>query len=58
MNKIKCVITKNGTIIPLHSIASVSTKGCTPHIMTICDRYYELSDEQCDALLREIEFID
>lgn len=58
MDKIKCVITKKGKIIPLHSIVSVSTEGGTPHIMTICDRYYELSDEQYDALLCEIEIVD
>ena len=58
-NKIKCVASENGTIIPIHNIALISPgshyvwtngDGCDPAGHKLCDKQYY-------ALLKEIEFI-
>ena len=64
MDKIKCVVAKNGTIIPIHSIVAISSKGCVPCVWTSIDVVedmlggHRISDSQYDALLKELEFID
>ena len=60
MEKIKCVISENGTIIPIHNISVISGEHSSHYIWTNCDYDgygYKLSDEQYNALLRELEFI-
>ena len=63
MNKIKCIIAENGTIIPIHSIAAVSPKGNRPRVWTVIDNVEDMlgghciSGSQYDALLKELEFI-
>ena len=60
-NKIKCVISENGTIIPIHNIALISPENCSHYVWTNGDGYdpagHKLCDEQYYALLREVEFI-
>lgn len=60
MEKIKCVISENGTIIPIHNIAVISAKNASHYIWTNGDiehTGYKLSNGQYNALLRELEFI-
>lgn len=60
MEKIKCVKSTNGTIIPINNIALISPRECSHYIWTNCDvdsRGHELSDKQYNALLRELEII-
>lgn len=64
MDKIKCVVAKNGTIIPIHSIVTISSKGGVPCVWTSIDVVedrlggHRILDSQYDALLKELEFID
>lgn len=58
--KIKCVISENGIIIPIHNIALISAR--THYIWSNADaensnRGHKLSDDQYDALARELEII-
>ena len=62
MEKIKCVISENGTIIPIHNIAVISAKNASHYIWSNADADdsnsgHKLSDGQYDALLGELEFI-
>jgi len=60
MEKIKCVISENGTIIPIHNISAIAGEHSSHYVWTNCDYDgygYKLSDEQYNALLRELEFI-
>lgn len=63
MDKIKCVVARNGTIIPIHSIVAISPKGSTPYVWTAIDVMEDMRDghrisySQYDALLKELEFI-
>lgn len=55
--KIKCVISEDKTIIPIHNIALI--KPGSHYVLTNCDNTkYTLCDEQYYTLLKEIEFID
>ena len=58
--KIKCVKTERGMIIPIHNIALIN--AYTKYIWSNADvgsfnHGYKLSDEQYDALLKELEII-
>jgi len=60
MEKIKCVISENGTIIPIHNISAISGEHSSYYVWTNRDTEpigYKLSDEQYNALLRELEYI-
>ena len=62
MDKIKCVVSENGTIIPIHNISLIAGKKSSRYVWTNADEYcsnygHKLSDEQYNALLREVEFI-
>jgi len=60
MEKIKCVVTENGTIIPIHNISAIAGKHSSHYIWTNGDiehTGYKLSNGQYNALLRELEFI-
>lgn len=60
-NKIKCVVSENGTILPIHNIAVIAPPECTHVVWTNADVRAEdghkLSDEQYYALLMELEYI-
>lgn len=58
--KIKCVISESGVIIPIHNIVLVDVH--THYIWSNADtnnsdRGHKLSDEQYNALSRELEII-
>ena len=60
MDKIKCVVSENGTIIPIHNISLIAGEKSSHYVWTNRDIDYEgykLSDEQYNALLREVEII-
>jgi hypothetical protein len=60
MEKIKCVISENGTIIPIHNISAIAGEHSSHYVWTDRDMDnigYKLSDGQYNALLRELEFI-
>jgi hypothetical protein len=62
MDKIRCVISENGTIIPIHNISLIAGEKSSHYVWTNADgdddNYgHKLSDEQYNALLREIEII-
>lgn len=62
MEKIKCVVSENGTIIPIHNIAIISAEDSSHYIWTnansdLADKGYKLSNEKYNALLRELEYI-
>lgn len=60
MDKIKCVISENGTIISIHNIALIAGEKSSHYVWTNRDidhEGYKLSDEQYNALLREVEII-
>jgi hypothetical protein len=60
MKKIKCVISENGTIIPIHNISAIAGEDSSHYVWTNRDIEhigYKLSDEQYNALLRELEFM-
>jgi len=62
MEKIKCVISENGNIIPIHNIAVISAENASHYIWTNADAEdsncgRKLSDEQYTALLSELEII-
>ena len=59
-NKIKCVVSENGTIIPINNIAVISGKYCSHYVWTNRDighEGYKLSDEQYDALINELKML-
>ena len=61
MDKIKCIISENGTIIPICNIALISPKNSSHYIWT--NRDYEgvgghkLSDTQYNALMEELKML-
>jgi len=60
MDKIRCVISENGTIIPIHNICLIAGKKSSHYIWTNAagdDYGHKLSDEQYNALLKNIEII-
>jgi len=59
MEKIKCVVSENGTIIPIHNIAKISSVNRVwSNADTTGDNLgHKLSNEQYNALLRELEII-
>ena len=62
MDKIKCVETENGTIIPIHNISIISGPKYSHYIWTNSNtsessRGYKLTDNQYEALLEELEMI-
>ena len=60
-NKIKCVVSENGFIIPINNITLISPKDAHHCIWIAGEEYYsyghELSDKQYNALLDEIEIL-
>ena len=61
MDKIRCVVSENGTIIPIHNISLIVGNESSHYVWTNADGNniygHKLSDEQYNALLREIEII-
>lgn len=60
MGKIKCIISVNGTIIPINNIAVISGKHNSHYIWTNKDvdsDGYKLTDEQYNALMNELEML-
>ena len=60
-NKVKCVISETGIIIPIHNIALINPyTHCiwSNAVVRSFNLGHKLSDEQYDALLREIEIIE
>jgi hypothetical protein len=58
MEKIKCIVSENGTIIPIHNIAKISAVNRVWSNADAGDNLgYKLSDCQYNALLRELEII-
>lgn len=62
MDKIKCIRTENGNIIPIQNIAIISSEKASHYIWTNCDVQdydygYKLSDEAYNALLEELDII-
>lgn len=61
MNKIKCVRSENGTIIPIHNIVLISPKNASHYVWTNFDTEYssgyKLSDRAYNALLEELDII-
>lgn len=63
MDKIKCIRSENGTIIPIHNIAVISAKDASHYIWTNsdCDSNdcgHKLSDKTYNILLEELDIID
>jgi len=63
MDKIKCIRSENGTIIPIHNIALISDEKSSHYIWTnadIRDGIYgsKLSDKSYNILLKELDIID
>ena len=59
-DKIKCVVSDNGTIIPINNIAVISGKHCSHYIWTNKDsdhEGYKLTDEQYNALMNELKIL-
>ena len=59
-NKIKCVVSENGTIISINNIAVISGKNSSHYIWTNRDinhEGYKLSNEQYDALIKELKML-
>ena len=61
MDKIKCIRSENGTIIPIHNIAEISSEECSHYIWTTADNGdscgHKLSDKAYNALLEELDII-
>lgn len=58
MDKIRCVVSENGTIIPIHNISLIAGEKSYYYVWTnISSCAHKISDEQYNALLREIEII-
>ena len=63
MDKIKCIRSENGTIIPIHNIAIISAEGTSHRIWTNsdCDSNncgHKLSNRTYDVLLEQLDIID
>lgn len=59
-DKIKCIVSDNGTIIPINNIAVISGKRYAHYIWTNIDvdgSGYKLSDEQYNALINELKML-
>lgn len=61
MDKIKCVRSENGTIIPIHNIAAISAENASHYVWRNSDGEnssgYKLSDRAYYALLEELDII-
>ena len=58
MDKLKCVKTLDGVIVPLNAISKISNIESGEHYIWTNDGYdCSLSEEQYNALIKEIEFI-
>ena len=62
MDKIKCVVSDNGTIIPIHNISLIAGVKSSHYVWTNADGYdssygHKLSDEQYNALMKEIKML-
>ena len=58
MEKIRCVVSEDGTIIPIHNIAKIHpVKRVWSNADAGDNLGYKLSDEQYNALLIELENI-
>lgn len=63
MDKIKCIRSENGTIIPIHNIALIAHENSSHHVWTNADggNYNcgnRLSDRSYNILLEELDIID
>ena len=63
MDKIKCIRSENGSIIPIHNIAIISPEKSSHYIWTNCDVQedncgHKLSDRTYNILLKELDIID
>ena len=62
MDKIKCVVSENGTIIPIHNISLIDGEKSSHYIWTNADGYdssygHKLSDKQYNALMKELKML-
>ena len=58
MDKLKCVKTLDGGLVPLNAISKISPIESGEHYIWTNDGYcYNLPKEQYDALIKEIELI-
>ena len=60
MDKIKCIESENGTIIPIHNIALISAKDASRRVWTNCDTDdigHKISDKTYNVLLDELDII-
>ena len=60
MDKIKCVVSENGTIIPIHNISLIAGEKSSRYVWTNRDidhEGYKLSDEQYNALMKELKML-
>ncbi len=61
-DKIKCVRSVDGTIIPIHSIARIADENLLHYVWTnreaVGETGYVLSDKSYRNLLEELEIID
>lgn len=63
MDKIKCIRSENGTIIPIHNITVISAEKASHYIWTNSDCGnnncgHKLSDKTYNILLEELDIID
>ena len=61
-DKIKCVVSDIGTILPINNIAIISGKHYSHYVWTNADGYdssygHKLSDEQYNALMKELKML-
>jgi hypothetical protein len=60
MDKIRCVVAENGTIIPIHNISEIAGEHSSHYVWTNRDIEhigYKLSDEQYNALMKELKML-
>lgn len=61
MDKIKCIRSENGIIIPIHNIAVISAENSSHYVWTNVDNDchgHKLSDRSYNILLEELDIID
>ena len=63
MDKIKCIRSENGTIIPIHNIGLISGQNSSHYVWTNADvncnnHGHKLSDKSYNILLDELDIID
>ena len=60
MDKIKCIESENGTIIPIHNIALIYANDISHRVWTNCDTDnigHKISERAYYALLEELDII-